>query len=279
MILVSSFAFAVFGAFGADDGYGGEGTLGASSTLAITDSTPLTDITNAVSALNDGDVLTVTGSMYIENSGTDLILNIPTGAKVIWNAYFYSYHGLRFLGGGSFESAAGKLDVGGIHIPSGAPTVTLNGDIDFWGDDWSSGAYTTGSKLIINGNLTISGDDHEFRASSGEVIVNGNVNITGGSPSDKSYAEVDSGGVMIINGSLTTLDDDEYVMIDGVWFAKGDHETVSSKDGYREYTDGTSSVFVKISSGGSNILLLVAIAAAITAAVGIAGYFLFLRKP
>jgi len=216
--------------------------------------------------------------MYIESSGTDLILNIPTGAKVIWNAYFYSYHGLQFLGGGSFESAAGKIDVGGIHIPSGTSTVTLNGNIDFWGNSWGSGAYSTGSTLIINGNLTISGDDHQFRASIGEVIVNGNVNITGGSPSNESYVGVEGGGVMTINGSLTTLDDDEYVMIDGVWFAKGDYETVSSKACYREYTDGTSFVFVK-PDGGSNILLIVAIAVAVIAAIGVAAYFLVIRKP
>ncbi|MCL2891103.1 MAG: hypothetical protein FWF40_04340, partial [Methanomassiliicoccaceae archaeon] len=275
MILVSSFAFAVFGAFGADDGYGGEGTLGASSTLAITDTTDLSVIMDTIAALNDGDVLTVTGSMDRGTEGSsNLYLDIPEGAKVIWNAYFRDHGGIGVDGGGSFEAATNNLDVGGVWTEGGTPTATLNGSIDFWGSGWGSGTYSTGSTMIINGNLTISGSNHGFRAEGGEVIINGNLVVTGVS----SCVEVQNGGVMTINGSLTVLNDNEFVKIDSVWFAKGDHEAVSSKAGYREYTDGTSSVFVKIPSGGSNILLLVAIAAAITAAVGIAGYFLFLRK-
>jgi hypothetical protein len=308
MLLVSSFAFAVFGAFGADDEYKKEnGALGASSALAITDSTPLTDITNAVSALINGDVLTITGSMDRGvTGGSELYLNIPEGAKVIWNAYFRDNGGIGIAGKGSFEADSGKLDVGGVWIDGGTPTATLNGDIEFWGDGFGSGACSTGSTMIINGNLTITGVGHDFYADGGDVIINGNlttaekpgsegsgyimviegimtingsVTIAGESGSEPiSYIYLVGGGVMTINGSLTTPDDEGYLMIGGIWFAKDGYADVSSKEGYREYTDGTSSVFVKIPSGGSNILLLVAIAVAITAAVGIAGYFLFLRK-
>ena len=225
-------------------------------------------IKDAVSALNDGDVLTVTGSKT--NASGELYLNIPAGAKVVWNAYFKSLdNGIGVNGEGSFESTAGKLDIEGLYT-EGKVTATLNGDIIFWADDaFGSGAWDE-SKLIINGDLTFTGNGQLWTESDGNVTVNGSINLEGDYSfvcsknnnssglavitvngnvdvsGDGSYVGAAYGGVVVINGELTTLDDDEYVKIDGVWFAIDEHETVSSRAGYLEYTDGTSSVFVSV---------------------------------
>jgi len=275
--------FAVSVPFLFSDGNENEGTIGASTTLAITDATTFATIENAVLALSDGDVLTITGSKdFGTTDNTSLYLIIPEGATVIWDAYFRSYGGLQIGGDGSFKANAGKLDLGGIFVGIGTPTMTLNGNIDLWGKNWGSGPYS--GILTINGNLTISGENHIFESGHGaEVIINGNVNVTGGAGTGESEGciAVCGGGVMTINGSFTPLSDDEYVMIEEVWFSKDAYADVSSKEGYREYTDGTSSVFVKIlpDDSGSNILLIAVAAIAVLAIIGVVAYVFIKKKP
>jgi len=289
--------------------------LGASSTLNITDATALSDIENAVSALNDGDVLTVTGSKT--NGSGELYLYIPEGAKVMWDAVFESNSSIYVASAGSFESAEGKLDIGGLKVGDTA-TATLNGDIDFWGTGLGAGFVYSGaqslSKLIINGNLTISGDGHGFYAmfDGAEVTINGNLEITGENSAARGWdgglmtvngdviisgngssIQAGYGGTTVINGTLTTLDDAKYVSINGTaWYSKNGYAEVSSMDGYYQYTDGTSSVFVKIptdddttsggetpsDNGNSNTYLIAGAAIAIVAVIGLA-YVFVIRKP
>jgi hypothetical protein len=77
-----------------------------------------------------------------------------------------------------------------------------------------------------------------IRISGSDFTMNGNINATAGTA---VYA--DGGATVIINGTITAPN---YISIAGVIFSAGDKSSVSSKQGYDEYTDGVSHVWVKI---------------------------------
>jgi hypothetical protein len=276
-------AFAVI-SFSVTDECNDDAALGASATLSVTNDTTSSDIQSALDVLVSGDTLTVTGSMIFDESySTGLYLYIPEGVTVYWNAILVQRHndtGLGVADAGTFIVAAGMLDIPAFYTHDTA-TGILNGNHTWFGTDWSIDAQDS-STLIVNGNLTVTGESDTIGANGTGTIftVNGDLSITGADAGlTASY-----GGIATVSGKLTVPNEDEFVNIGGAWFEKSDFAETSSKEGYYEYTDGTSSVFVNISANnagddGNNTMFIIGfIVGLLIVVVVIVVYFMFIKK-
>jgi hypothetical protein len=274
---------------------------GASTPVDITGMTTNTEIETAIeSKFASTDEVIVTGSADI---GSYLLsISIPTGKHVAWNATSFVGDGIYIYGPGSFTSAKGaSLTVGALWVYDGG-TVTLNNSIALSNDGEWSGA--DGSTLTINGNVNSTSHSVFLCAlNSGTVTVNGNVTLgdgarvfanEGGKMTIKGNviapggAEVFTGALIAIYGTLSVENDEYYVAFDTGWAAKGDFNDphVGPIGGGKEYSDGLtpeSFVYVEVplpSNGGSNnTLLIVGAAIGAVAVLGAVGYFVFVRKP
>jgi len=300
-MIAALFAIAAFAvAFNAADDSGDDAPLGASATLTITNATTQDDIQDAIDLLGAGDTLTVTGSLILADDDAAAVagewfrFTIPADCTVQWNAtlvYRNNGGGLGIFGAGTFIAAAGTIDVSAFYT-HGTATGILNGNQTWYGSRWSIDAQES-STLIVNGNLTVTGDDVTIGANGSGAIftVNGDLTITG----TNTELKASRGGIATVSGKLTVPDEDKYVLV-SVFLAKSDYAETSSKAGYYQYTDGTSSIFVKIPSvddpgdvaapagdpgagkGKDNTLLYVAIAAVAIVAILVAVYFFVIKK-
>jgi len=314
LVIAAMFAVTAFAviSFSVTDECDDDAVLGASATLSITNATTQGDIQAAIDLLDAGDTLTVTGSLVLADDYEPAVgdpwwfrFNIPADRTVLWNAtliYRHNDAGLGIFGAGTFIAAAGTIDVSAFYTHNTA-TGILNGDQTWYGSSWSIDAQDE-STLIVNGNLTVTGDYVTIGANGPGAIftINGNLTITG----TDTELKASRGGIATVNGTLTVPDEDKYVYISG-FLAKSEFTDPSSVEGYFEYTDGISSVFVKVPSGDDggddggdgtgdgngdddtgagagtgggkdNTLLYVAIAVIVIVAILVALYFFVLKK-
>lgn len=277
-------------------------TLGAiPSTVDISSMTDEAGIESAIAAALGGhSTVTVIGTnLNIGSVGdtTPINIEIPEGKTVNWNAKCEPlWGGICVKGAGSFISSANSISaIGGIWMYDTA-TVTLNGNVTFKGDSWGSGAYGTGNTMIINGNLTITGEYHSFCSKgSSTVIINGDLTITG----EGSDVAAGDDSELIVKGSVNgTVYADDYacivivgnldfksVFLNDTQFSEEEYdmEVEGEYAGYRLYTHGGASIYVKGDTGGGNgnnaVLLLVGIAAVAIVAIIAVSYLIFMKKP
>ena len=143
----------------------------------------------------------------------------------------------------------GDLTAGSISAYDGAE-IEINGN--FVGKPI---AMYDGSKITIQGNVT--GTDDVFACYGAEVVVNGNVTselfgvtagangritVGGNVTSDDIGVYVEVSGQVTVDGTITAP---SYIVFDDAEKTINDYEAVTTKMGYRTYTDGTSTVWVK----------------------------------
>jgi hypothetical protein len=280
-----------------------DATIGANAMINITGMATVDDIIAAIEAeCIEGNIVTIIGALTGMDKNLEFDLN---GATVIWKADYGSTHNIRPQGPGSFElHEEGSLTLNWFGTTNGCK-MTINGEVTLESVTLSTypgfGADGTGSELTVNSNVTIKGhggridtsnsgkitvngnvtfndDNGTVAAYGGQITVNGNVTFTG----ENSYVSVDKGGIVIINGTLTN-DPEKYVSFfddasgEHYFKPKSGHIPKSTKTGYREYTDGTSSIFIKIPDSLGNIMYYVIVILGILVAIFVL-YFVLLRK-
>ncbi|MCL2530522.1 MAG: hypothetical protein FWE41_09440 [Coriobacteriia bacterium] len=257
--------------------------------VASVNGTPYATLALALSNAYDGDTVTlladVSESTYILMSpGVSGTLDMAGFSMDLGTAGIDVAGTLTIVNGGTITVGTTVWVEGGnltvtANIVSGAygieavqgATVTVYGDISAEYD----GVYAEGGSTVqINGNITSASGDGIFAYDGSEVIVNGNVTSGGGTPfcaafaggagtvvtvngnlistnPDGAGAWVGGGGQVIVNGTISAAN---YIVIqdanNAFLFEISDHEAVSSKAGYLEYTDGVSFVWVLIPTSG-----------------------------
>jgi hypothetical protein len=131
----------------------------------------------------------------------------------------------------------------GVSAYNASTTVTITGNIEAVNADGA--AAHRGATITVNGNINSGGGDGwagAFAASSSIVTVNGDITV---SNDDGVGAWVNSGGQIIVNGTITAF---HYIVtgdgFDAIEYTPADFGATSSRAGYLEYTDGVSFVWV-----------------------------------
>ncbi|MCL1811519.1 MAG: putative Ig domain-containing protein [Methanomassiliicoccaceae archaeon] len=118
-------------------------------------------------------------------------------------------------------------------------TVTVYGNVTATGGVGVSAA-TEGSKITVDGNVTVNGNHNAVEASiKGDVYVKGNVTATAGT----GACVTDSIGEITINGKITAA---TYIKLDNIALTVTDYNATSYKPGYLEYTEGNAKAWVKM---------------------------------
>jgi formylmethanofuran dehydrogenase subunit C len=76
-------------------------------------------------------------------------------------------------------------------------------------------------------------------------VSGGSITVTGNVTGKRVGAHVRGGGEVTIDGEINGTLTDAYIRIDSTDKTKDDFEATTTKAGYRTYTDGTSTVWVK----------------------------------
>jgi len=160
---------------------------------------------------------------------------------------------------------------GGMHTVlqiNNAWTLTIKGPGVFTADGAGKnyGLYNDNSTIAITGGAIINAIGGDFGVSTiwggkttvsavsglngvfasttnSEITVTGNVEATDNAAFGGAVAT--SGGKIIIEGMLTVPDGATYIRVGEICKNQDQHEAISSKPGYLEYTDGESYVWVK----------------------------------
>jgi len=201
------------------------------ATLTANDETSLrTALTNAVS----GDTIRLTANItypdFIGINGKTVTLDL-NGKTLSVNNYIYL--------NGSAKLLLLNPDDGQFNVSCDIPEQSV------------AGVFGVGSKLeVTNVNYTGVANVASTAVTTyngGEITAYGNVT------SNDTGAWAGNGGKITINGTLTVPADNTYIkLFNGTTTAKtaADYETNTTKEGYRTYTDGSSTVWVKIPAGG-----------------------------
>jgi len=206
-----------------------------------------------------GETLTINTSGFDMNLGTQQVI-VNTGAT------------LNIIGGGTLSVVAGGAGSKAAGIVVDGGKATINADIVSGNHGVS--AYR-GAVVIINGSINNAAGDGVIAFDVADVFVAGNITSGGGAGFAGAYALgvgaqiviggnivathpegvgawVDEGGEIIVNGSITAA---IYIITgDGPTsqlFGSGDYQPTSSLDGYLEFTDGVSFVWVLIPVPGA----------------------------
>jgi len=205
----------------------------SSSTYGVSVSGSDSEITvyGNVSASNSS-----TGSVYgVSGSGSDSEITVYGNVSAS-NSSTGSVYGVSGSGSDSEITVYGNVSasnsstgsVYGVYASNGGSKTTVHGDVSIaiGYSGYGSGiyAYGSGSEIIINGDVVVSGsgsdqwNTHGIRASGGaEVIIDGAITV----PSGKTYIEIENSRK-----------------------AEDGYRLPSAKAGYKEYSDGTSTVWV-----------------------------------
>ena len=174
----------------------------------------------AINAEDDGTVVLVGGS--VTTDGDVHVSNGASSVEIDGN--------VTMNGGGSCVSVSYGAT---LHIKGNVASTALDTDDYF-------AAFCVGGDgdavLLIDGSLT-SNKNALIVADSATATIGGNVNagLIG------VYAE--DGGEATINGKITAP---TYIVIQDVEYTAADFTLPTTKDGYKTYTDGVSTVWVKI---------------------------------
>ena len=181
-----------------------------------------------------GDVTATGSNSYIEaKSGSTLTItgNVTAGGEI-------------FIDGASTLTITGNVTAGGNIEIYGASTVTITGDVTLTGDD-SCVSCNEDSTLTINGSLAVPNhDDADYYAvfcgdAGSEIFITGDVNASrNGVSFFNTGGEVTIGGQLLIGAGMT------YVTLFQTQLSIDDYEAVTTKAGYRTYTDGERTLWV-----------------------------------
>ena len=236
---------------------------------------PMGRPTNGIYAYT-GSKITVTGSVSAINAGVAVRTYSNDSAMTTSVT----------VGGNIFLDNSASQDCGcGIGILSTGPSsVTTNGNINIIGE-FSSGANAqNGAQITVLGSITTGDGGGAGTDGAGAVItVYGpvTVNFAGGYVSNQSGVDAWNGGTTVIKNNVTVTTADPYltgamavngstVTIDGILtatpyinlnndnsYTPADETIPTTKDGYKTYTDGDSTVWIKDATSPAEALAFV----------------------
>ena len=158
----------------------------------------------------------------------------------------YEY-GVYAYGGGKAEVTNVTADYVGVGIRGEDSRVTVTGNVTVTSENdglYGVTAYN-GATVTVGGNVTVTGENNCYGVEVTEgatVTVGGNVTVTG----QDCYGVWVYGGVEVtIEGMIIVPDTGTYIECGSETKTKADYEADSGKQGYLEYTDGESYVWVK----------------------------------
>ena len=179
----------------------------------------------------------------VEVSGTGIVTK-TTGAS--GSAIYASGTGDQVTVSGSAQVTSNINAIytsGNVTLTGGTVTTTSGTAIE------AQNIYATGGAATVNGNI-VGNTGFGVEASTGAIVtVNGNITGSAGG------VKAGTGAQVTVDGTLTgTL----FIDFAGTVITASDYEAITTKAGYREYTDGVSTVWVILNdvtapvlSGGS----------------------------
>jgi len=175
------------------------------------------------------------GALYCLN-GTTVVLNgnvqaVQTGVMV---------------DSGASLTVNGTITVTGKHgcgvSAPGASTVTINGTISATGEGVSA---VSGARVTVNGTITAGEYGADAFGKDSVIKIAGNVFSKTDAGVRANY-----GGQVTVDGTITA--GKKYVDVGNNSLTSADFKTPTTLEGYQTYTDGTSTVWVKIAQAGAD---------------------------
>ena len=146
---------------------------------------------------------------------------------------------------GTSLTVNGNITVTGAHgcgvSVSDPAKITVNGAISATGEGVSAGS---GAQVVVNGTISAGEYGADAFGKGASINVVGNVV----SKTDAG-ARVKAGGQVTVDGTITA--GKQYVEVENKQMKAADFKTPTTKEGYQTYTDGASTVWVKIAQAGA----------------------------
>ena len=218
-------------------GHDGLNISGGSCTLTYAETSNSSGWSSAVFCSNGGNV-TVNGNVTATNNGNNNGINTyDAGSAILVNGDVSSTGTGVGANNGGAVIVIGNItaDADAIHA-SGGLSVSVTGNVATTG--LFSGIYCDNSNVQINvGGVVSSSSGWGIFAVSGNIRV-GSVNASNG------VLVSNKGTTVIVDGTINAKYN--YIQLNGVNTIQSDGKTDTTNPGYLKYTDGTSTVWVKI---------------------------------
>lgn len=212
------------------------------STVTVTSATTENGV--GIYAQNGGQV-TVRGNARGKSYGVYADANSTITVNGNATAFGANGCGARASDGGILVIKGSALATGndsyGAYSDPGA--ITINGDVK--GVKYGIGASGSNSNITIGGNVVVTGNSGDSVAGVSAVLgaviaVRGNVNA----PNCIGVYCSAGGSSVTVDGAITAASE-HYIDLNNVAFGPNDNIAQTTKTGYRTYTDGSDTVWVK----------------------------------